>query len=50
MRWTENTWALKKYMVKKKGLSSKEVDKYLHIDAKFENDEYVPEKKKSGKK
>jgi len=45
-RWTENTWTLKKYMTKKRGLSSKEADKYLNIDSKFETDEYVSEKEK----
>jgi hypothetical protein len=27
-RWTDNVWALKKYLTKKKGISSKEVTHY----------------------
>ncbi len=35
-RWTDNIWALKKYLTKKKGLSSKEADKMLQIDSNFD--------------
>ena len=27
-RWTDNTWAVKKYLTKKKGMSPKDVSKY----------------------
>eukprot|EP00903_Cladosiphon_okamuranus_P011848 g11131.t1 len=36
-RWTDNTWCIKSWMVKKKGLSGKEVDKYLQIKGDFDN-------------
>eukprot|EP00752_Nemacystus_decipiens_P007993 g7141.t1 len=36
-RWTDNTWCIKSWMVKKKGLSGKEVDKYLQIKDDFDN-------------
>lgn len=36
-RWTDNTWEIKSWMVKKKGLSGKDVDKYLQIKGDFDN-------------
>ena len=35
-RWTDNVWAIKSYLVKKKGMSGKEVDKMLAIDGNFD--------------
>lgn len=35
-RWTDNVWAVKKYLTKKRGMSGKEVDKTLGIDASFD--------------
>lgn len=35
-RWVDNTWAVKDFLTKKKGLSSKEADKYLHIKEDFD--------------
>ena len=35
-RWTDNIWGVKSYLVKKKGMSGKEVDKQLCIDANFD--------------
>lgn len=35
-RWTDNIWAVKKYLTKKKGMSGKEVDKFLGIDSTFD--------------
>ena len=39
-RWTDNIWAVKKFLTKKKGMSGKEVDKFLGIDSSFD---YLPE-------
>lgn len=36
-RWTDNTWAVKKFLTKKKGMSGKEVDKMLKMDSDFDN-------------
>lgn len=35
-RWVDNTWAVKDFLTKKKGLSSKEADKYLNIKEDFD--------------
>ena len=35
-RWTDNIWAVKSYLVKKRGMSGKEVDKMLGIDGNFD--------------
>jgi len=35
-RWTDNVWAIKKYLTKKRGMSGKEVDKQLGIDSSFD--------------
>jgi hypothetical protein len=43
-RWVDNTWAAKSYLVKKKGINSKEADKYLGIKDDFDyfDDSMVP--------
>ena len=38
-RWTDNMWALKSYLVKKRGIDRKEVDKFLGMGCDFD---YVP--------
>jgi hypothetical protein len=35
-RWTDNVWAVKTYLVKKRGMSGREVDKMLGIDGNFD--------------
>lgn len=35
-RWVDNTWAVKSFLTKKKGISSKEADKYLNIKQDFD--------------
>lgn len=35
-RWTENLYSLKSFLVKKKGMSSKDAAKFLHLDADFD--------------
>ena len=35
-RWTDNIWNVKRYFTKKKGMSSKEVDKLLKITSDFD--------------
>eukprot|EP01006_Ploeotia_vitrea_P000356 TRINITY_DN102923_c0_g1_i1.p1 TRINITY_DN102923_c0_g1~~TRINITY_DN102923_c0_g1_i1.p1 ORF type:complete len:211 (+),score=5.78 TRINITY_DN102923_c0_g1_i1:47-679(+) len=35
-RWTDNVWAVKKYLTKKKGMIGKEVDKMLSIGVDFD--------------
>ena len=35
-RWTDNVWAVKSYLVKKRGMAGKEVDKMLGIDGNFD--------------
>ena len=35
-RWTDNTWTVKQFLVKKKGMSGKEVDKLLKIGETFD--------------
>ncbi len=35
-RWTDNIWNVKRYFTKKKGMSSKEVDKLLRITSDFD--------------
>ena len=35
-RWTDNIWAVKKFLTKSKGLGSKEADKFLKINAGFD--------------
>jgi hypothetical protein len=35
-RWVDNTWAVKSFLTKKKGLGSKEADKYLGIKDDFD--------------
>ncbi|CAM9366144.1 unnamed protein product [Hapterophycus canaliculatus] len=35
-RWTDNTWCIKNWMVKTKGMSGKDVDKYLQIKTDFD--------------
>jgi hypothetical protein len=35
-RWTDNVWAVKSYLVKKRGMSGKETDKMLGIDGNFD--------------
>lgn len=35
-RWTDNIWALKGYLTKKKGMAGKEVDRMLFIDGSFD--------------
>eukprot|EP01035_Chromulina_nebulosa_P020876 gene20876-27062_t len=45
-RWTDNIYTLKRYLTKKKGMSSKEVDKMLQIDGKFD---YIADDDKSSK-
>lgn len=41
-RWTDNTFAMKSYLVKKKGMSSKDADKMLKMDGDFDYLETVP--------
>jgi hypothetical protein len=45
-RWTDNVFAVKQYLVKKKGMNSKEVNKYLEIGDNFDYPELPPEKKR----
>lgn len=45
-RWTENIWNIKKFLTKKKGMGSKEVDKLLGIDDSFDYPVYAPPKKR----
>jgi hypothetical protein len=35
-RWTDNVWAIKSHLVKKRGMAGKEVDKMLGIDGNFD--------------
>lgn len=35
-RWTDNIWTIKTFLTKKKGLPSKEADKFLKIDSSFD--------------
>jgi len=35
-RWVDNTYAVKSFLTKKKGMASREVDKYLGIDDNFD--------------
>lgn len=35
-RWTDNLFMIKSFLVKKRGMSSKEVDKFLKIDSSFD--------------
>lgn len=35
-RWTDNVWAVKSHLVKRRGMSGKEVDKMLGIDGNFD--------------
>ena len=35
-RWTDNVWALKHYLVKKKGMNSKDVNKQMGITGDFD--------------
>ncbi len=35
-RWTENLYSLKSFLVKKKGMSSKDAAKFLHLDTDFD--------------
>jgi len=49
-RWTDNVFTLKTYLVKKKGMSSKEADKLLKIDTAFDYLESAPSAKGSVKK
>mmetsp|Transcript_13409 Transcript_13409/g.24815 ORF Transcript_13409/g.24815 Transcript_13409/m.24815 type:complete len:204 (-) Transcript_13409:1376-1987(-) len=35
-RWTDNVWAVKSYLVKKRGMAGKEVDKMLGINGDFD--------------
>jgi len=35
-RWTDNVFAVKQYFVRKKGISSKEANRYLQIDENFD--------------
>lgn len=39
-RWTDNVFAVKQYMVKKRGINSKEANKYLGIDENFDYSVY----------
>ncbi|CAM9762536.1 unnamed protein product [Laminaria digitata] len=36
-RWTDNTWSIKGWMVKTRGMSGADVDKYLQIKADFDH-------------
>nr|AEB78308.1 meiotic nuclear division protein 1 [Undaria pinnatifida] len=36
-RWTDNTWSIKSWMVKTRGMSGADVDKYLQIKADFDH-------------
>ncbi|KAJ1423919.1 meiotic nuclear division protein 1 [Ochromonadaceae sp. CCMP2298] len=49
-RWTDNVWTIKAYLVKKKGMSGKEVDKMLHIDGTFDYVEFEPTQPTSKRK
>ncbi|CAM9576432.1 unnamed protein product [Discosporangium mesarthrocarpum] len=35
-RWTDNTWAIKSWMVKKKGMAGSNVDRFLQIKSDFD--------------
>lgn len=35
-RWTDNIWTVKSFLVKKKGMSGKDADKYLRIESDFD--------------
>uniref|UniRef100_A0A7S3XLC7 Meiotic nuclear division protein 1 homolog n=1 Tax=Heterosigma akashiwo TaxID=2829 RepID=A0A7S3XLC7_HETAK len=35
-RWTDNIWALKSWCIKKKGMASTEVDRYLQLSSDFD--------------
>mmetsp|Transcript_30768 Transcript_30768/g.40650 ORF Transcript_30768/g.40650 Transcript_30768/m.40650 type:complete len:207 (+) Transcript_30768:38-658(+) len=35
-RWTDNIWAIKSWCVKKKGMASKEVDRYMQLPSDFD--------------
>lgn len=35
-RWTDNTWQVKSWMVKTKGMSGSDVDRYLQIKGDFD--------------
>jgi hypothetical protein len=45
-RWTDNLWTLKRYLVKKKGMNGKEIDKMLKLDSEFDYVSEVPASKK----
>lgn len=45
-RWTDNLWTLKRFLVKKKGMNSKEADKILKLDSEFDYVTDVPVSKK----
>ncbi len=48
-RWTDNIWAIKKYLTKKKGISGKEADRLLRIDGNFDYVTIEPPSKKGRK-
>jgi len=48
-RWTDNIYSIKQYMTKKKGMNSKEVDKFIGIDGNFDYPEYISNSKKPRK-
>lgn len=47
-RWTDNVFALKKWLMKKKGMSSNDVNRSLRIPSDFDNvtEQDVPKRKK----
>jgi len=49
-RWTDNTWALKKFLVNKHSLSGKDVDKMLGLKDDFDYPSLPTSKKSKGKK
>jgi hypothetical protein len=51
-RWVDNTYAVKSYLTKKKGMPSREVDKHLGIDDHFDyfDDEMMQQKAKKMRK
>tara|TARA_A100001015_G_scaffold87628_1_gene97498 strand:+ start:117 stop:305 length:189 start_codon:yes stop_codon:yes gene_type:complete len=48
-RWTDNLFCIKNYMMKKRGMTSKEVNQYLRIDENLDycNYDTVSKKKKA---
>jgi hypothetical protein len=45
-RWTDNLFCIKNYMMKKRGMASKEVNQYLHIDENLDYCNYDTASKK----